>query len=269
MPEQIEWLEKELKRLGEDWKIPYFHHPLVLVGRAARIARRSARRCWSRCSSKHDVSVVFTGHDHFYERIKPQKGIPHFVVGSGGKLRRGDIDRRSGLTAGGFDTDLAFLAAEIDGDELLLQRDLRARARSSTPVSSSAGSRNSPVAAALFLHASPAGSPLQSDSKTACNLPGDRAGSVTITPTSRRPSSSSLRRLWLPTKTAVPSRTIARTCRRWPASLPRLDARQALLHLADDPDLDAGLARAPRARAASAVVGDLERRRSAAASSPR
>jgi hypothetical protein len=40
------------------------------------------------------------------------------VTGSGGKLRKGNIDRRSGLTAFGFDTDQAFLAVEIDGDQL-------------------------------------------------------------------------------------------------------------------------------------------------------
>ena len=28
---------------------------------------------------KHGVNVVLTGHDHFYERIKPQKGIYYFV----------------------------------------------------------------------------------------------------------------------------------------------------------------------------------------------
>ena len=67
---------------------------------------------------KYDVSVVFAGHDHFYERTKPQKGIVHFVTGSGGKLRKGDINRRSGLTAVGFDTDQAFLAAEIKDDRL-------------------------------------------------------------------------------------------------------------------------------------------------------
>ena len=39
---------------------------------------------------KYGVSVVFAGHDHFYERIKPQKGIVYFVVGSGGQLRQGE-----------------------------------------------------------------------------------------------------------------------------------------------------------------------------------
>ena len=64
------------------------------------------------------MSVVFAGHDHFYERTTPQNGIVHFVVGSGGQLRRGNIDGRSPFLASGFDTDQAFLAAEIDGDEL-------------------------------------------------------------------------------------------------------------------------------------------------------
>ena len=67
---------------------------------------------------KYNVSVVFSGHDHFYERVKPQKGIAYFVVGSGGQLRVGNIDRQSGITAKGFDTDQAFLVAEIIGDEM-------------------------------------------------------------------------------------------------------------------------------------------------------
>jgi hypothetical protein len=50
--------------------------------------------------------------------VKPQKGIVYFVVGSGGQLREGNIDRSSGITAKGFDTDQAFMAAEITGDQL-------------------------------------------------------------------------------------------------------------------------------------------------------
>jgi hypothetical protein len=30
---------------------------------------------------EHGVQVVFSGHDHVYERIKPQNGIHYFVVG--------------------------------------------------------------------------------------------------------------------------------------------------------------------------------------------
>ncbi len=67
---------------------------------------------------RYNVSVVFTGHDHFYERIKPQKGIVYFVDGAGGQLRRGNIDRASGLTAKGNDQDRSFIVAEILGDDL-------------------------------------------------------------------------------------------------------------------------------------------------------
>jgi len=114
---QIAWLEKELASSNEQWKIPYFHHPLYSSGKRHG-SDTDLAAVLEPLFLKGGVSVVFAGHDHFYERIKPQKGIVYFVVGSGGQLRKGGIDRRVGLTAVGFDTDQAFLAAEIDGDEL-------------------------------------------------------------------------------------------------------------------------------------------------------
>jgi predicted phosphodiesterase len=117
VPEQIEWLEKELKASGSAWKIVYFHHPLYSSGERHGSDLR-LREVLEPLFVKYNVSVVLTGHDHFYERLKPQKGIAYFVVGSGGQLRKGNIDRGTGLTANGFDTDLAFMAAEITGDEM-------------------------------------------------------------------------------------------------------------------------------------------------------
>jgi hypothetical protein len=116
-PAQLQWLEKELAASGERWKIPYFHHPLYASGKHG--SHEELRKVLEPLFVKYGVTVVFTGHEHFYERIKPQNGIVHFVTGSGGQLRRGDIDRRSGLTAVGFDTDRAFMAIEIDGDRLV------------------------------------------------------------------------------------------------------------------------------------------------------
>ena len=114
-PQQIAWIQSELEG-GEDWMIPYFHHPLYSSGMHG--SHSNLAGVLEPMFLKSAVTVVFTGHEHFYERVKPQKGITHFVVGSGGKLRRGDINRRSGLTALGFDTDRAFLAVEIDKNEL-------------------------------------------------------------------------------------------------------------------------------------------------------
>jgi len=117
VPEQIEWVEKELKASGSNWKIVYFHHPLYSSGERHGSDLR-LREVLEPLFLKYNVSVVLTGHDHFYERLKPQKEITHFVVGSGGQLRKGNIDRGTGLTARGFDTDLVFMAAEITGDEM-------------------------------------------------------------------------------------------------------------------------------------------------------
>ena len=117
VPEQIAWLETELKASGSDWKIVYFHHPLYSSGELHGSDLR-LREVLEPLFVKYNVSVVLNGHDHFYERVKPQKGIAYFVIGSGGQLRKGNIDRASGITASGFDTDLAFMAAEIAGDEM-------------------------------------------------------------------------------------------------------------------------------------------------------
>jgi predicted MPP superfamily phosphohydrolase len=116
-PEQIKWLEKELAASNHEWKIVFFHHPLYSSGERHGSDLR-LREVLEPLFVKYNVSVVLTGHDHFYERVKPQKGIQYFVVGSGGKLREGNIDRGSGITEKGFDTDLAFMAAEINGDQL-------------------------------------------------------------------------------------------------------------------------------------------------------
>jgi hypothetical protein len=117
VPEQIQWVETELKNSDSDWKIAVFHHPLYSSGDRHGSDLR-LREVLEPLFLKYNVSVVLNGHDHFYERIKPQKGIQYFVVGSGGKLRSGNIDRGSGLTAKGFDTDLAFMAAEIVDDQM-------------------------------------------------------------------------------------------------------------------------------------------------------
>jgi 3',5'-cyclic AMP phosphodiesterase CpdA len=115
--EQLAWARKEIQGANDDWKIAFFHHPLYSSGERHGSDIR-LRTSLEPLFVSSNVSVVFNGHDHFYERIKPQKGIAYFVVGSGGQLRNGNIDTTTGLTARGFDRDLTFLAAEIVQDEL-------------------------------------------------------------------------------------------------------------------------------------------------------
>jgi len=116
-PQQLVWFEKELKGSNEDWKIAFFHHPLYSsAGRHG--SDLQLRNRLEPLLVTYNVSVAFTGHDHVYERVKPQKDITYFVTGSGGKLAPGDLDRSSPIMAKGLDTEQAFLIAEIIGDEM-------------------------------------------------------------------------------------------------------------------------------------------------------
>jgi predicted phosphodiesterase len=116
-PEQLSWLETELKGSTSDWKIAVFHHPLYSSsGRHG--SDLSLRATLETLFVQNNVSVVFAGHDHVYERVKPQRGIVYFVAGSGGQLAAGNIDKASGITDSGFDTDQVFMAIEIMKDKM-------------------------------------------------------------------------------------------------------------------------------------------------------
>ena len=118
-PEQLQWVEKELKASGSDWKIAFFHHPLY--SSAERHGSDTALKDQLEpLFVKYSVDLVLTGHDHAYERTKPQKGIQYFVVGNSAKLRKGDL-ADNGITAKGFDTGYGFMLAEIDGDQMHFQ----------------------------------------------------------------------------------------------------------------------------------------------------
>jgi predicted phosphodiesterase len=116
---QLDWLDKELTASGSDWKIAFFHHPLYSSGETHGSADLQ-RNLLEPVFLKHGVNVVFAGHEHFYERIKPQKGIAYFTIGSSSKLRTGDL-LKTNLTAYGNDRDYAFILVEIVGDELYFQ----------------------------------------------------------------------------------------------------------------------------------------------------
>jgi predicted MPP superfamily phosphohydrolase len=115
-PEQMAWLQKELEGSREDWKIPYFHHPPYSSG-GRHGSHLRHREALEPLFVKYNVSVVFNGHDHIYERVKPQQGIVYFVTGSGGKLRVGGI-QRSEITAASNTRERVFVICEVIDDEL-------------------------------------------------------------------------------------------------------------------------------------------------------
>ena len=117
--EQIQWLQKELPASDSDWKIAFFHHPLYSSGEKHG-ADLELRKQLEPLFLEHGVDLVLTGHEHFYERLKPQQGIHYIITGSAAKLRKGNIGS-SELTAKGFDQGYTFMLMEIVGDELYFQ----------------------------------------------------------------------------------------------------------------------------------------------------
>jgi len=136
---QLEWLEKELASDQSDWKICYFHHPLYSSGKYHG-SSTELRAILEPVFLKYGVQVVFSGHEHLYERVKPQKGIYYFTEGASGELRPGNL-KKTNMTAVGFDKDQSFMAVEITGDDLYFQT----ISRTGTTVDSGTIHRSSPA----------------------------------------------------------------------------------------------------------------------------
>ena len=117
---QVQWLQDELAKDTSDWKIAFCHHPPYSSG-GKHGSDKQLREVVEPIFVKYGVNVVLTGHDHFYERMKPQKGIYYFVAGAGGKLREGDVKNNSPITEKFYDADMSFMLAEVVGNQMYFQ----------------------------------------------------------------------------------------------------------------------------------------------------
>lgn len=114
---QLDWLSGALAASKARWKIAYLHHPPYSSG-LKHGSNSKLRSQLEPLFVRHGVAAVFAGHDHIYERIKPQQGVQYFVSGAGGQLRRGNTDRRSPLHAAGNDEVNSFMYVEVTRDRL-------------------------------------------------------------------------------------------------------------------------------------------------------
>ncbi len=115
--EQKAWLEKALQTSTARWKIAFFHHPLYSSGKRHG-SDENLRVMLEPMFVRFGVNVVFSGHDHVYEHIQPQKGIQYFVEGASGALRKNNLHKKSKLTAVGNDLMRSFLLVEINQAEM-------------------------------------------------------------------------------------------------------------------------------------------------------
>ncbi len=92
---QLTWIKNEMKTSTKACTMAYFHHPRFSSGWHGSDARMAPT--WQ-AMMDGGVDLVLAGHDHHYERLAPMnaegvrdtvKGIPSFVVGTGGGELRG------------------------------------------------------------------------------------------------------------------------------------------------------------------------------------
>jgi len=117
---QVGWLEGVLKESAAKWKIAVFHHPIYSSGEE----HGSSLGLRSRIEpllSRYGVNVAISGHDHIYERVKPQQGVQYFVSGAGGKVRPGDVNMGSPFRAMSFDRDNHYLQMIIEDQQISFQ----------------------------------------------------------------------------------------------------------------------------------------------------
>ena len=117
--EQLKWFEREVTESRAEWKIVFLHHPLYTSGRYG-LAARGVRLALESAFVNGGVDVVFSGHEHIYERAELQRGILYFITGGAGSLRPGDADQ-SNVIARAYDRDYHFMLAEITDDGVFFQ----------------------------------------------------------------------------------------------------------------------------------------------------
>jgi 3',5'-cyclic AMP phosphodiesterase CpdA len=118
-PKQLSWLDQNLKNSQGTWKICFFHHPLYNDGRHHG-PDTDLRTQVLPIFQRYGVNAVFSGHEHVYQRIKPENNIYYFVLGNSGKLMTHDFGEARERVKG-FDSDQSFMLVEIVGDKLYFQ----------------------------------------------------------------------------------------------------------------------------------------------------
>jgi 3',5'-cyclic AMP phosphodiesterase CpdA len=121
---QKAWLKKDLQTTDRPWKIVIIHRPPFnsspYHGADPRVLEDLVG-----IFEEEGVDVVFAGHEHVYERLKPVNDVTYFVTGGGGaELRGAGTSERTAVSALRFhllslqadSRRLRIEAVDIDGE---------------------------------------------------------------------------------------------------------------------------------------------------------
>ena len=86
LTDQTAWIERELVAARQDPAIHHIfvtmHHPAYSI--SLHGGARDLRERWEPLFEKYQVTAIFAGHDHVYERAEGAGGLHYFVSGGGG-----------------------------------------------------------------------------------------------------------------------------------------------------------------------------------------
>jgi acid phosphatase type 7 len=114
--EQRVFLERDLATTCKRWKVAFLHRSPY--GSSRHGGDEKVREDLEPLFVKHGVDLVFSGHDHVYERTVPIMGVTYVVSGGGG--RRLYPAGNSELTASSVSAHHAVLV-RVSGSHLLLE----------------------------------------------------------------------------------------------------------------------------------------------------
>ncbi len=111
--DQARWLERDLVAAIAPWKVVFFHKSPF--SEAVHGDNREVQEAFVPIFESYGVDIVFTGHDHNYQRFKPMGGIHYVVTGGGGAPVR-EVSLTDDLAA----AEVAYHFVHVTVDELSL-----------------------------------------------------------------------------------------------------------------------------------------------------
>lgn len=114
-PDQLAWLEETLASSDATWKLVGLHHPPYSSGFHG--SHEELRDTFIPLFERYGVQVVFSGHEHDYQRSNPIDGVTYIVTGAASRTRRtGTAD----FTAVAYSTH-HYVDLNVFADHLLLR----------------------------------------------------------------------------------------------------------------------------------------------------
>jgi hypothetical protein len=122
------WLTNDLATSTKPWKFLFMHIPFANSGHHSLDDdnnngipdRVELQQMLLPIAQRYGVQIVFSGHEHDYERSNPMGGVYHVVIGGGGSLQPNDYFRRDQASSQFYLTN-GLVKVAVHGDSLLLQ----------------------------------------------------------------------------------------------------------------------------------------------------